>query len=225
MAHPSPLAEYTFPTLYTDLQLHTTSGTKSLLDVRVDGELEGSQGTNHEQTGTDTGVGSLNSKLLPDLDEAGGGALSGSAGGLVNFGQHSISRLGNDGGGKTGNQTGTQVGNGLHGWGHILLREDTEDGLRSTLVHDELGHSVRNLLEQDGPESGIEGADTLVLEDLSKAAQQTGRKLGLGDETDTGGLERAQCNVGEELSERGGGQVDSGTVLLSSLESLFSLHQ
>jgi len=34
--------------------LNTTGSTKGLLDVTVDGELTSSQGTNHEETGTDT---------------------------------------------------------------------------------------------------------------------------------------------------------------------------
>jgi hypothetical protein len=205
----------------TRLQLNTTGGTKSLLDVRVDGELEGSQSTNHEQTGSDTGVGSLEAELLSDLDETAGGSLTRQAGGLVDLREHSVGGLGHDGGGETGDQTSAQVGDGLGGGSHVLLGEGGEDGGGGLLVHDELGHGVRNLLEEDGSESGVESSDTLVLEDLSETAQKTGSELRLRDETDTGRLERAQSDVGEELSERGGSEVNGGLVLLGVLVALF----
>lgn len=56
--------------------LDTTDGTESLLEITVDGELTGSEGTDHEETGTETGEGSLQSELLGDLDETGSGSLS-----------------------------------------------------------------------------------------------------------------------------------------------------
>lgn len=69
------------------------------------------------------------------------------------------------------------------------------------------------LLEQNGSETGVEGTDTLVLEHLAEAANETVGVGGLGDETDTGGLKRAQGNVGEELGGSGGGEVDSSAVV------------
>lgn len=69
------------------------------------------------------------------------------------------------------------------------------------------------LLEQNGAEAGVESAETLLLCDLGEAAQQTAGVCGLSNETDTGGLERAEGNVGEELAGGGGGQVDTGTVV------------
>jgi hypothetical protein len=212
---------YIFNYTCTRLQLNTTGGTESLLDVGVDGELEGSQSTDHEQTGSDTGVGSLETELLSNLDETAGGSLARSTGGLVDLGQHGVGGLGHDGGGETGEQTSAQVGDGLGGGSHVLLGEGSEDGGGGLLVHDELGHGVRNLLEQDRSESGVEGTDTLVLEDLSETAHKTGSELGLGDETDTGSLERTQGDVGEELSKRGGREVDGGLVLLGVLVALF----
>lgn len=75
------------------------------------------------------------------------------------------------------------------------------------------------LLEQDGAESGVETGDTLLLQDTAETTEETVGEGRLRDETDTGGLERAEGNVGHELSAGGGGEVDSGTVLGSSLEA------
>ena len=69
------------------------------------------------------------------------------------------------------------------------------------------------LLEQDGTEAGVEGADTLLLEHLAETADEAAGIGGLRDETDTGGLERAEGNVGEELGGGGRGEVDTGAVL------------
>jgi hypothetical protein len=78
-------------------------------------------------------------------------------------------------------------------------------------------HSVsRNsyiLLEQDGPEARVEGANTLSPEDLGEAANQAVGKGGLRDETDTSGLERAKGDVGEELGHGGRGEVDDSAVV------------
>lgn len=69
------------------------------------------------------------------------------------------------------------------------------------------------LLEQDGAETGVQSANTLSGGDLAEAAHQTRGVGGLRDETDTSGLERAERNVGKELSGGGGGQVDTGAVV------------
>lgn len=200
----------------------------------VNGELEGSQGADHEETGTDTSVGSTETKFLADLDQTAGGALTGQALGLVDLGKHGVGWLGDDGGGETGDQTGAQVDTGLGGVGQVLLGEGPEGSLGDLLEDDELGHGVGNpvagvsmdgfvtstcqmrcylLLEQDGTEAGVESADTLLACDLAEAAQQTAGVGGLGNETDTGSLERAEGNIGEELAGGGGGQVDTGTVV------------
>jgi len=208
------------PHYMAHLKLNTTCGTECLLDVRVDSELESGQGTDHEETRSDTGVGSPKAELLSDLDEAGSSSLSGSTRGLVDLGQHGVGGLRDEGGGKPGDQTSAQVGDSLHGGRQALLGEDVVDRLGGPLVDYELGHGVGNLLEQDGSESGVEGTDTLVLEDLSESTDESGGELGLGDETDTGGLERAESDVGEELGKRGRGEVDGSAVLLCGFITL-----
>lgn len=73
------------------------------------------------------------------------------------------------------------------------------------------------LLEENGTESGVESTDTLVLEDLSETADETAGEGGLGDQTDTGSLQRAEGDISEELSESGRTQVDGSAVVRSSL--------
>lgn len=77
---------------------------------------------------------------------------------------------------------------------------------------------IRNLLlEQDGSESRVEGTNALLLQDAGHGREETAGEGRLGDKTDTGGLERAQGNISDELSGTGGGEVDSGAVVLGSL--------
>lgn len=60
---------------------------------------------------------------------------------------------------------------------------------------------------------GVEGERALLLEDSAKAADETVGERGLRDETDSGRLERAERNVGEELGNGRGTEVDGLSVL------------
>lgn len=75
------------------------------------------------------------------------------------------------------------------------------------------------LLEQDGAEAGVEGAHTFLLQHLAEATDQTVGICGLGDETDTGSLKRAEGDIGEEFGGGGGGQVDAGSVVGGILDT------
>src|SRR5690606_22716333 len=77
----------------------------------------------------------------------------------------------------------------------------------------EEGGSENVLLEQDGAEAGVEGTDALSLQHLSEATDQAAGVGGLRDEADTGGLERAQGDIGKELGEGGRSEVDACPVL------------
>jgi hypothetical protein len=192
--------------------------------------LTGSQSTNHEETGANTSVGSAETELLGDLDQTGGGSLSGQTLALVDLGEHGVGGLGDDGSGETGDETGRQVVDGLHAGGGLRLVDNSVDGLVDLLEDDELGHGVRNpswhvsfscvfyllgyvLLEQDRSETRVEGTDTFSLEDLAEAANQAVGKGRLRDETDTGSLERAEGDIREELGASSGGEVDSSAVV------------
>ena len=122
--------------------LNTTGSTKRLLDVTVDGELTSSEGTDHEETGTDTAVRATETELLGDLDQTAGGALTGLTLGLVDLGQHGVSGLGDDGGGETGDETGAEVVDGLHAVGGLALVDEGVDSLVDLLEDDELGAGV-----------------------------------------------------------------------------------
>ena len=170
------------------------------LDITIDGELTGGQGTNHEQSGTDTTVATTQSKLLGDLDQSAGGALTWKALCLVDLGKHSVGGLRDNGGSETGDQTRSQVDNSLCSIrSGVLIDKVLEDSLDDLLKDDEFGHGVGNLLEQDWAETTVESANTFSLEDLAETANEAGSKGRFGDETDTGGFERAKSNVGKEL--------------------------
>jgi hypothetical protein len=55
------------------------------------------------------------------------------------------------------------------------------------------------LLKEDGAETRVESTNAFLLQDLGETAEETVGEGGLGDETDAGGLERAQGDIGEEL--------------------------
>lgn len=193
--------------------LNTTSGTESLLDVVVDGELEGGEGTDHDDTGTQAQEETLDTELTSQADEAGHDGAS--AGGLVDLGKEGIGGLGDDGSGHTGDQTGAQVDGGQGTGREVLLgAERSEDGLGGTLEDDELGHGVGDLLEQDGAESRVETAEgTVLLQDTGETTDKTGGEGGLGNETNAGGLKGAEGNIGKELGNTGGDEVDGSAVV------------
>lgn len=73
------------------------------------------------------------------------------------------------------------------------------------------------LLEEKGTETTVEGAEALLLSDLGETTNEAIGEGGLGNETDTGGLERAEGEISEELGGGGGGEVDGGAVVGSGL--------
>ena len=73
------------------------------------------------------------------------------------------------------------------------------------------------LLEEKGTETTVEGAEALLLSDLGEATNEAIGEGGLGNETDTGGLKRAEGEISEELGGGGGGEVDGGAVVGSGL--------
>jgi hypothetical protein len=64
------------------------------------------------------------------------------------------------------------------------------------------GHDV----EPHSP--GVEGSRTLLTKDAGETAGETVGERRLGDESDTGRLEGAERNVGEELGDGRGTEVD-----------------
>jgi hypothetical protein len=211
--------------------------TERLLDVAVDGELTSGQGSNHEETSTETGEAALETELLGNLDQTAGGTFSGQTLCLVDLGEHSVGGLRDDSGSETGDDTGAQVVDGLHAVGGLALVDDRVDGLVDLLEDGELGHGVGHpnavlvlcvffarkydyiLLEQDGPETRVESTNTLSLENFAEAADKAVGEGGIRDETDAGGLERAEGDVSEELGNGGRSEVDDSAVLRGGLDA------
>jgi hypothetical protein len=69
------------------------------------------------------------------------------------------------------------------------------------------------LLEENWSESRVESSDTLGLQNLGEAADQATGKAWLGHKTNTRSLERAERNVGEELTSSSRGEIDGSAVV------------
>lgn len=95
----------------------------------------------------------------------------------------------------------------------IWCKRKLKTGFRNVRLCGVRGGPGNLLFEQDGAETSVEGADTLRLQHLAETADQAAGVGGLGDETDTGSLKRAEGDVGEELGGGGGGQVDTSAVV------------
>jgi hypothetical protein len=80
-------------------------------------------------------------------------------------------------------------------------------------------HLSNLLLKQNGSKASIECSDTLVLQHLTESANKAAGVSGLGDETDTGGLERAKSDISEEFGKSRGSQVNSRAVIRGSFIS------
>ena len=194
-----------------------TSSPKHPLDVSVDGELASSQCTNHEQSSTNTCIAAPEAELLSDLNQSACGTLTRKTLGLVDLGQHSVGRLRNESRGKASNQTRAQVDDGLGAVGRSVLVDRSVDLLCNLLVDDELGHSVWDLLEENGTEPTVESSDTFLPSDLAETGDETRSEGGFGDESDTGGFKRAKGNIGKEFGGSGGGEIDGSSVVRGRL--------
>ena len=102
--------------------------------------------------------------------------------------------------------------------GERLADDVVGDALGRSALDGKLGHGVRDLLHADRAEAGVETAeDTLLLDEAGGAADEAAGKGRVGDEADTGGLKRAEEDVGDELGAGGGAEVDGGLVVPGAL--------
>jgi hypothetical protein len=126
-----------------------------------------------------------------------------------------------NGSGHTGDQTTTQVDGGQLATDQLVLRlaGGGNDLLLGNFEHGELGHGVRNLLEQDGTETGVETGDTFLSGD---SGETTGQAVGEGwlrNQSDSSGFQGAQGDVGEEFGDTGGTEVDGLSVLSGRVDT------
>ena len=102
------------------------------------------QATDHEQSGGQTGEAAAETKLASDLDQSAYGTLAGRTLGLVDLGEHSVGRLGNDGGTETGEKTRSKVDTGLGAARELGLVGVAEDDLGNLLEGGELSDGIGN---------------------------------------------------------------------------------
>ena len=215
--------------------LHAGRSSHHPLDVAIDRELSSGKSTNHEETSADTSVAAADTEFLADLGQTGDGSITRSALGLVDLAEHGVGGLRDESGGETSDQTRAEVDTSLGTIGKRILVERAVDHLRDLLEDDELGHgvgdptgvspnedwsNVRNLLlEENGTETRVESAETLVLRDLAETAQETTGESGLRDETDTSSFQGAKGDISEEFGGSGRGEVDGSAVGGGSLKT------
>ena len=192
------------------------AGAKGVHDGVEDTELSGGEGTDHDATGEKTDSAKVDeASLAGNSHEAGhhGSLSSGSL--LVDLGEEGVGGVGDDGGGNTGNDTGGEGDTDVGSRGEISggLAHGSVDGIGGGTLDGELGHGVRDLLGEDGGKAGVEAADALGLEHLDEAIGEAVAELGVGNRTDTDGLEGAEEEIGDELGTGSGSEVDGGLVL------------
>lgn len=126
-----------------------------------------------------------------------------------------------DGSGHTSDQTTSQVDTSQLATDQLVLRlTGRGDNLfLGNFEHGELGHGVRNLLEQDGTETGVETGDTFLSCDSGETTGQTVGERWLRDQSDSSGFQGAQGNVGEEFGDTGGTEVDGLSVLSGRVDT------
>lgn len=192
-------------------------GTSGFHNNVEDGKLESSEGTDHDATWSQADGGKVHETNLAgkDAETLHDGALAAGTS-LINLGEKSVGWVRDDGSSDTGNDTGTdgdaEVG-ALAGFAcgcaHRLV-----DGFGGGTLNGELGHCVRNLLQQDWAKTRVKATDDAFLRgELAGTVDETLCEGWVGDETDPGCFERAQEDVGNEFGHGGRCQVDRGLEL------------
>eukprot|EP01137_Pigoraptor_chileana_P017996 Opistho-2@76835 len=203
------------------LDLSAASGTENALDVTVDGELAGGEGADHDNPRTETEVETAEPKLLGKAKEARNNA-SAAALLLVDLREQRVGGLRDDGRRNSRNETAAKVDGHDHAVAQLLLgrRDRSVDGLRGALVHDELGHRVGDLLEENGEEARVEAADHALLTcEAGEAANESVGEGRLRHKANARGLQRAQRNVCEKLGNRRRCKVHGSAVVRRKLHA------
>ena len=155
------------------------------LEGVVDVPLETGEGTDHNDTGTETVPESLEADFFVDgLDLFAGGALG--VGSLVEDGDHGVSGVGDDSAEDTSDLTGSESDTELGGLGVVVSASGEDVGVESSddlLEGDELNNCVGNLTAPEGGETLVESVPAFVLHDLVPAGNSGG-----GEGSGGGGL-------------------------------------
>lgn len=167
-----------------------------------DAELASGERADHHATGAEANSAQVpQADLADDVAHAAEHAARAARAALVHLGEHRVGRVGDDGGDHAGDHAGQQRDGEVGALGRLLGlgAHHAVDGLGGRALHGELGHRVRDLLEEDRDESRVEGADEAVLgHEAGGGAAERGGVVGLGDEADAAGLVGAEEDVGDE---------------------------
>ena len=123
--------------------------------------MTGGQTTNHEQPGRQARETAAKTQLATDFDQSAQGALTRCTLGLVDLGEHSVRRLGNDSGAETGEKTGSEIDTGLGAVGELGLVGVAEDDFGDLLEGSELRHGVRDSVNVIESGNDFEGGKEL----------------------------------------------------------------
>eukprot|EP00321_Phaeocystis_globosa_P016499 CAMPEP_0118830862 /NCGR_PEP_ID=MMETSP1162-20130426/28249_1 /TAXON_ID=33656 /ORGANISM="Phaeocystis Sp, Strain CCMP2710" /LENGTH=371 /DNA_ID=CAMNT_0006762231 /DNA_START=145 /DNA_END=1257 /DNA_ORIENTATION=- len=182
-----------------------------------DAELAGGERADHDAAGAQAHRAQVDEAHLGgDVGEARHHAARAARARLVDLGEQGVRRVRDDGGDDARDharrERDAHVPRAAHRLG--VRAERAVDGVGGVALHRELGHGVRHLLEEDGDEAGVEGVDEAVLgHQLGRGADHALRVVGLRHEANAARLVRAEEDVGDELGDGGGEEVDARLVL------------
>mmetsp|Transcript_32364 Transcript_32364/g.45127 ORF Transcript_32364/g.45127 Transcript_32364/m.45127 type:complete len:243 (+) Transcript_32364:281-1009(+) len=196
-------------------------------------ELSCSQRSNHHTSRAKASEAELHeSGLIGQTSETGhdGSLSTGSL--LVDEGEQGVCGVRDDGSSNTGNHTRGKRDCELGSLGSCVGVDSSccANVLSCNALYGKLGHGVRNLLEKDRAESGVETLDeTIFGEDLGECANEAASVFRVGNQTNTGCLERTEENVRDELSASSCPEVDRNAKLprprLAELRSKVDLEE
>merc|ERR1719189_1205680 len=145
---------------------------QSQLDLHsvVDEPLEGSQGSNHDDSGTQSSPQSLESESLSSISNAGSLSLVHVADDGIGWVRHDGAEDSSDVAGSEGDHQLLRLAALRPGLGHHVL----VDGLHGPLEAGELHHGVGDLSAPQGNQGLVETVDALILHYLGESSPQGG---------------------------------------------------
>ena len=178
-----------------------------------DQELAGGERADHDAPGPKPGGAELHEAgLLGDIHEPRHHAAVAARALLVDLGEQGVRGVGDDGRSHAGDEAGG------HGDAHLaapaqvlaLRGQGVVYGDLGRSLHSELGHGVRDLLEEDGHQAGVPSHDALALNQRPHGREGALGERGVRDLTDARGLQGAEEDVGNELGAGRGPKHDGG---------------
>lgn len=170
----------------------------------IDEPLEGGEGTDHDDTRSESLPETSETKLLNDISGR-------CAAVLVELGNDGVGGMRNNGAEHSSDVSGNERHHQLftlRAFGTRLGDRVLVDQLDSSLEAGELHHRVWDLSHPKRRESLEETRETFILHDHGCASTKSGGSSRRGLDSDLGGLHRSKKHIGEELSRRRGSEVE-----------------